>query len=63
MTDEEYEVVLRAAEEGFKKAKTKDEVAAIWQKHYLVLGHRALGRLLVGKTADSLLERRYERAQ
>lgn len=63
MTDEEYEVALRAAEEGFKKAKTKEEIAAVWQKHYLTIGHKALGRMLVGKTADDLLERRYERAQ
>ncbi|MCX6022715.1 MAG: hypothetical protein NTZ05_13485 [Chloroflexi bacterium] len=29
-------------------AVTKDDVVAIWKEYYLKLGHRRLGRLLVG---------------
>lgn len=58
MTNEEFEALAEAAEKELGAAKTKEEVTAVWQKHYLSLGHKALGRLLLGKTAADLAERR-----
>lgn len=41
-----------ALEAGAKLATavTKDDVVNIWKEYYLKLGHRRLGRLLVGST-------------
>ena len=33
---------------GLEKAKTKEEVIAVWKEAYTSLGHKALGRMLVG---------------
>jgi hypothetical protein len=35
-------------------AQTKDDVAQIWKKHYLKIGHRKLGRLLLGRSIDEI---------
>jgi len=37
---------------------TKAEVADIWTRHYLKVGHRKLGRLLLGQTVDSAMRTR-----
>lgn len=58
MTGEEYETLATEAETALSEAKTKEEVASVWQKFYLSLGHKALGRMLLGKTAAELAERR-----
>ena len=34
------------------------ELQALWKQHYLEVGHKALGRLVLGKTADELIARR-----
>jgi hypothetical protein len=58
MTNEEYEATVREAEAALENAKTKEDVSNVWKEFYLSLGHKALGRLLVGKTADDLIGRR-----
>lgn len=59
MTSEgEYEQTLREAERDIREAKTADDVRRIWRQYFGTLGHRALGRLLVGRSADELLARR-----
>ncbi|MDH5201561.1 MAG: hypothetical protein OEW93_11780 [Candidatus Bathyarchaeota archaeon] len=59
MTSEaEYAETLRAAEKELTEAASADDVRRIWRKHFGKLGHRALGRLLVGRSADELLARR-----
>lgn len=63
MDNEVFEANVKLAESKFKNAKTADDIRAIWKEFYLIVGHKALGRMLVGKTADNLLERRYERVQ
>ena len=52
---EEQKEALHAAEKELKAARTVDDVRAIWSKHYLTVGHRKLGRLLLGRTADQIL--------
>lgn len=61
MTNEEYEEAVLAAEKDLSEAKTKEDVATAWERHYLTLGHKAMGRLLLGKKAADLAERRAER--
>jgi hypothetical protein len=36
-------------------AQTKDDVVHIWKKHYLKIGHRKLGRLLLGRSIDEIV--------
>lgn len=54
----EFESAAREAERELSQAATAGDVRRIWEKHYLILGHRALGRLLLGRGAAQLIERR-----
>ncbi len=60
---DEYESVLRQAARELAEAATADDVRRIWRQHFGALGHRALGRLLLGRPADELLSRRGGRAE
>lgn len=57
-TEAEYAETLRAAEKELAEAASADDVRRAWRKYFGKLGHRALGRLLVGRSADELLARR-----
>lgn len=59
----EYESALREAERDLASAATADDIRSVWRKHFGVLGHRALGRLLLGRSAQELLARRSTRAE
>ena len=52
---EEQAEALHAAEKELKAAKSADDVRAVWRKYYLTTGHRKLGRLLLGRTAEQIL--------
>ena len=58
-TSSEYEEALKAAEKEFGKAETADDVRKIWKKYYLTVGHRSLGRILMGRPALELIARRH----
>ncbi len=58
---EEYSSALREAAQELASAATADDVRHVWRKHYGTLGHRTLGRLLLGRSADDLLARRAAR--
>jgi hypothetical protein len=60
-TEEEYEAAIKAAERDLKQAQTSEDVRGVWRRHSGTLGHRTLGRLLMGQSADRLLDRRAER--
>jgi hypothetical protein len=60
-TEEEYESAIKEAERDLRQAQTADDVRGVWRKHMGTLGHRTLGRLLMGQSADRLLDRRAER--
>lgn len=61
MTTDEYEVTIKAAEQELKQAQTADDIRNVWRKHTGSLGHRTLGRLLMGQSAEKLLDRRADR--
>ena len=48
---------LHNAERELRDAKTAEDVRGIWKKYYLTVGHRKLGRLLLGRSAEELLAR------
>jgi len=56
--DEEAEALLKDAESELDRAKTADEIRQVWRKYYLKVGHRNLGRLLIGRSADEIIARR-----
>jgi len=58
MPAEETEALLRQAEQELDGAKTADQVREIWRKYYLQVGHRNLGRLLIGRSVDEIIARR-----
>jgi hypothetical protein len=52
---EEQVEALHAAEKELKAAQSADDVRTIWRKYFLAVGHRKLGRLLIGRTAEQIL--------
>jgi len=63
MAPEEAEALLRDAEKDLDAAKTADEIRQAWRKYYLKVGHRNLGRLLMGRSADEIIARRRSREE
>jgi hypothetical protein len=63
MPVEETEALLRQAEQELDGAKTADQIRQIWRKYYLQVGHRSLGRLLLGRSAEEIVARRKSRQQ
>ena len=63
MPAEEAEALLKQAEKELDGAKTADQIRQIWRKYYLQVGHRSLGRLLLGRSAEEIVARRRSRAQ
>ena len=62
-TEAEYESALEAAAKDLKAAQTADDVRRVWRTHMGTLGHRTLGRVLMGQSLDRMLERRQLRAE
>lgn len=54
----DYELTLREAEKALRAARTADDIRNAWKKHLAALGHRTLGRLLLGRTAAEIVARR-----
>ena len=61
-TEDEYETALTAASKELASASTAEDVRKVWRAHMGTLGHRTLGRLLLGQSLDRILERRQLRA-
>ena len=63
MPAEEAEALLKQAEQELDGAKTADQIRQIWRKYYLQVGHRNLGRLLIGRSVDEIIARRRSRQE
>ncbi len=44
----EREMAENEAFQAMKAAKTRKEIEEVWRKYYLSVGHKVLGRMLVG---------------
>ena len=53
----DYELTIREAEKALRSAQTADDIRIIWKRYMGTLGHRTLGRLLLGRTAVELLSK------
>ncbi len=56
LSPEETQALAKKAQAELAKAKTKEEVVKVWSESYGSLGHKALGRMLVG-TYDNWAEK------
>jgi hypothetical protein len=63
MPVEETETLLKQAEKELDGAKTADDIRQAWRKYYLQVGHRNLGRLLIGRSVDEIIARRRSRTE
>jgi hypothetical protein len=55
--DEEREY-LTAVKAELDRCETKADIIDIWKRHYLKIGHRKLGRLLIGRPIDEIVKAR-----
>jgi len=54
----DYELTLREAEKSLAAAQTADDIRNTWRRYNSALGHRTLGRLLLGRRSAELLAKR-----
>lgn len=55
---EEERRYLEQVQRELDAARTKEEVVEVWRRHYLKIGHRKLGRLLLGRPVAELVRSR-----
>jgi len=65
MTDEvkEWAALVEAAEKALAKTTTRNDVRDWWKERFGALGHRTLGRLLLGKTTAELVAKKEKAAE
>ncbi|MHB8377130.1 MAG: hypothetical protein ACYDEB_09270 [Dehalococcoidia bacterium] len=54
----DYDLTIREAEKALRAAQTADDVRNAWKKYISSLGHRTLGRLLLGRSAAEIIAKR-----
>lgn len=54
----DYELTVREAEKQLRDARTADDIRNVWRRHLSAIGHRTLGRLLLGRPASELVAKR-----
>ena len=54
----DYDLTVREAEKALSRAQTAADVRDAWTKYVGALGHRTLGRLLMGRTAADIVAKR-----
>ena len=54
---EELETKIQAAADELAELESANDVRRWWNRHYYGLGHKRLGRLLLGQSVERLLER------
>lgn len=57
-SDDEELAYLTMVKEELDACQTKEDVVELWKRHYLKVGHRRLGRLLLGRTVQQAMRRR-----
>ena len=55
---EEERAYLTTVKADLDGAQTKADVIEVWKRHYLTIGHRKLGRLLLGRSLDEVSKAR-----
>jgi len=55
---EEERAYLTRVKGELDACRTKEDVVQVWRAHYLKIGHRRLGRLLLGRGVDEVMRGR-----
>ena len=55
---EEEREYLTNVKTDLDRCETKVDVVEVWKRHYLNIGHRKLGRLLLGRSLDEVFKAR-----
>ncbi len=55
-TPQEERAYLLRVKSELDAAQTKEDIVRVWRVHYLKIGHRKLGRLLIGRSLDEILK-------
>lgn len=55
-TPQEERDYLTRVESELARAQTKEDVIQVWRAHYLKIGHRKLGRLLLGRPIEEIVK-------
>ncbi len=55
---EEERAYLTKVKEELDACRNKEDVVQVWRAHYLKIGHRKLGRLLLGRGVDDIMRAR-----
>ncbi len=56
----DYDLSIREAEKALRGAQSAADVRNAWKKYMGTLGHRTLGRLLLGRSAAELASKHDE---
>lgn len=51
---DEERAYLAAVKGELDRCETRAQVIEVWQRHYLTIGHRKLGRLLLGRPVEEV---------
>jgi nucleotide-binding universal stress UspA family protein len=54
----DYDLSVREAEKALRAAQSANDIRNAWKKYMGSLGHRTLGRLLLGRSAAELIAKR-----
>jgi hypothetical protein len=57
----DYDLTVREAEKALGGAQTAGDIRNAWKKYIGTLGHRTLGRLLLGRSAAEIIASREEK--
>ena len=58
LTAEDFEKEIAAADAEMRACKTVEDLKEVWVTHFGRLGHKALGRLLIGMPAEAVIAKR-----
>ena len=59
----DFDLTIREAAKALQSAQTADHVRNAWRKYNATLGHRTLGRLLMGRPAAELVAKQEQRVE
>jgi hypothetical protein len=57
-TQDDREAAISKAHSALNKAKTVEQLREVWKEHFPIIGHRILGRLLIGQDVESASRRK-----
>ena len=58
LTNEDFEKEIAAADAEMRASKTVEDLRGVWVSHFGRLGHKALGRLLIGMPTEAVIAKR-----